>query len=181
MSCAQGSSFWPNLQRHLTVLTLILSPGKGEAQLLGALGTLTALQTLNVQAECNPPLYRDLAGEKAAWELPHLTSLQMQNLEDGKLTLKCPKLAAAWFVNNKSLHITMVDAMLTTLVLTKCESTQFDCTHPEESLRDLVSLRVAGCSEVDSRVIENISLMSKLQKLTYDSFPTRSMLCTTFP
>lgn len=159
MSCAQGSSFWPNLQRHLTVLTLILSPGKGEAQLLGALGTLTALQTLNVQAECNPPLYRDLAGEKAAWELPHLTSLQMQNLEDGKL-------AAAWFVNNKSLHITMVDAVLTTLVLTKCESTQFDCTHPEESLRDLVSLRVAGCSEVDSHVIENISLMSKLQKLT---------------
>ena len=185
MSRAQGLgpqlSFWPNLKRHLTVLNLILSPGKDKVQLLGALGTLKALQTLDVKADWDPDLpYRDLFGEEGVWK-PHLTSLQIENLEHGEISLVCPKLAMAWFVHTNSLHITVEEAVLRKLSFSKCESMHLACTSPEKCLCNLTSLRVAGCSEVGSHLIEDISIMDKLEKLTYDNFPAISMLCTRFP
>ena len=87
-------AFWDKLTQHLTYLRLFLPPEKGNANLLGALSTLTALRKLIVEAPlCFPgQTYRDLSGEIITWKLPHLTTMMVTAFENGELVLLCPKL-----------------------------------------------------------------------------------------
>ncbi len=176
------TSFWAELQQHLTNLTLGLCPGKGNAQ-LGSLGTLTALKILSINKGRHHPQNprRDLSGEKIALKLPNLACLSVSELQDGEFVLSCPKLEVAWCFNCKSIQVTLLeDDELGFLMLQDCIQVQVAGGRPEAQFCKLKDLAVSGCTELGRPIIQDISRMQHLERLLYTGFYT-ACLPTSFP
>lgn len=176
------SSFWPNLQQHLTDLELLLYPGKGEAQHLGALGLLTALERLEVdrrlpwllEGRCQ---HRNMAGEKVTLKLPNLHRLMLGYLEQGELVLSCPKLTQAWFTDFNRMRIVVEGAPSTWMVLADCKELQFERKFNSSivELENLKRLSVIGCKEVGRFLIKDVGQMKDLHNLAYREIPAACM------
>ena len=89
-ACLRLSSFWANLQQHLTNLKLELQPGKGNTQ-LESLGSLTALKSLMIMPEGpyrpGPPRY-DMSEAKLVLEMPNLEFLFVCSLSNGECSVR---------------------------------------------------------------------------------------------
>ena len=177
-SCAGPtlSSFWADLQQHLTNLTLGLRPGKSAAQ-LESLGRLTALTTLIIWGPVHSgPPYHDMSGEKLALKLPNLCFLCVQNLKDGELVLSAPRVEQAWFINTKSLQITLLEVHdLDCLYLKKCKQVRVAGNALKKQLKKFRSLLVTNSSEVGRLIIQDLGQMQRLERLLYAGFPAACM------
>ena len=175
----QSSSFWADLQQHLTYLRLWLRPGNAKAQ-LETIGTLTSLRELIINHRTYPHFYADLSGEKLALKLPNLVIFHVGSPENGELLLSCPKLAEAWLCCTHNLHVKVEHAVLQKVVLINCKQIQFAVRSPETQFHNLKSLYVSTSSESGKHIIQDISHMQTLQTLTYGGFPAACMP-TRFP
>ncbi len=96
-ACPQLSSFWANLQQHLTNLKIEPQPGKGNTQ-LESLGSLTALKSLMILPEGpyrpGPPRY-DMSEAKLVLEMRNLEFLFVCSLSNGELVLSGPRVEHA--------------------------------------------------------------------------------------
>ena len=162
------SSFWADLRQHLTELSLEVQ----EAHLdiskvpdLGVLGTLTALKNLKVDCAC------DLSGMELALKLPHLASLKLRSLKNGRLVLLCPKLTKAIIEGTSKLHIAMEDSALVDLELSECSKVSVGLCSPDEQLQGLKSLSVLDSTEIGKRLIDDVGPMRNLQTLQYGKLP----------
>lgn len=197
------SSFWPNVQQHLTELSLQLYPEEaveGHMQNLEALGTLTALQKLEVwcivpeewseesrewpeeplEWSEGPLAIRSMSGESLTLKLPHLTLLRLHYLMDGVIYLSCPKLTIARFEETNSFCIEVHEAALERLELDDCRGVQCMIRSPEDQLQSLKHLVVVGCSEEGHCLIESLAHTRQLETLIYKGFPETCMP-TEFP
>ena len=174
----QLSSFWANLQQHLTELLIQLRPGKGNLQ-LESLSRLKALQSLQIRPEGRyrpGPLRYDMSGGKLVLEMPKLAFLFVCGLSNGELVLSAPKVEQAWFGNNKSFQVSMMELHdLDFLFLKQCKEIQVAGAALEKQLPKLRSLMVSGCSEVGRLLIEDLGKMQRLEMVSYSDFPVSSM------
>ena len=174
------SSFWANLQQHLTSLKLWFHTRNAKAQ-LDTIGTLTTLRELVINFPgTGHRAYTDLAEEKLVLKLPHLAKLFLSCLENGELVLLCPKLAEVTFLCTHAMRIDVEHAVLKSLSLINCQQIQFAVRSPEAQLHNLESLDVSSGSELGRHIIQDVAQMQYLQTLTYRDFPAACMP-TRFP
>ncbi len=102
--------FGQNLQQHLNRV-IVLQPGKGNTQ-LESLGSLTALKFLMILPEGpyrpGPPRHH-MSGAKLVLNSPNLEFLFVCSLSNGELVLSAPRVEHAWFINNKSFQVSMME------------------------------------------------------------------------
>ena len=186
----QGLTFWADLQQHLTVLTVATFGNQGRVQHLEALSTLTALQRLSLRGT-NLPLeavvspwadrvYCSLSQKRLTLKLPHLVSLQFWGFKAGALLLSCPKLADISVAHSELLRVKVENAALESLTLYECKPVQFALKSPETQLQKLKTLSVKHFSEVGRHLIQGVSQMGSLRKLSYCGFPA-ACLPSSFP
>ena len=174
----QLSSFWANLQQHLTNLMIELHPGKGNMQ-LDSLGSLTALKSLMIMPEGTyrpgPPRY-DMSGGKLVLIMPNLAFLCVSCLSNGELILSDPRVEGAWFINNKSFQVSMEELNdLDCLMLDDCKEIRVAGAALEKQFPKIRSLLVTGSSEVGRLIIEDLGKMQQLERVAYSDFPALRM------
>ncbi|CAL5226012.1 g8818 [Coccomyxa viridis] len=177
-ACPQLSSFWANLQQHLTELMIEVQPGKGNKQ-LESLGSLTALKLLMILPEGpyrpGPPRY-DMSGAKLVLNLPNLVFLFVCSLSNGELVLSGPRVEHAWFMNNKSFKVSMMELHdLDCLIMKDCKEIQVAGDALEKQFPKFKSLIVSRSSEVGRLVLEDIGKMQRLVRVSYSDFRASRM------
>ncbi len=177
-ACPQLSSSWANLQQHLTYLMIRLRPGKDNGQ-LESLGMLRALKSLIIMPEgpyrAGPPCY-DMSGGKLVLEMTNLLFLTVSSLSNGELVLSGPRVEQAWFINNKSFQVSMIELHdLDMLMLKDCKQIQVAGDALEKQFPKFRSLIVSGSSEVGRLVIEDLGKMQQLERVSYSDFPASRM------
>ena len=137
--------------------------GAYEARDLESLAMMTALRRLEIEPS---NILSSLAWKSVALIIPNLVHLELSGIEEGELTLSCPKLDELRVVDSNYLHIKVETTALNVLKVRDNEDVHIDL--PPDQLQRLRSLHYGGPNMVDRHLIKDMRQMTTLQELEFE-------------